>query len=165
MFIFYVKHVSFSSLLCFRNHLSLYQRSERWIVEPEKAKKHFDGAGKLPRLALGNSLLGSAHPWFYQRLSGVASPSLRLNGQICQGVQFTEQIESCLQLTHATPRIHSFFKDIALEKLAVLPLKLLFLQKEGTLYKNSLTAPFLTKYNSQNWLPWLYYCLFCCALS
>ena len=25
---------------------------------------------------------------------------------ICQGVQFTEQIESCLQLTHATPRIH-----------------------------------------------------------
>ena len=84
---------------------------------------------------------------------------------ICQGVQFTEQIESCLQLTHATPRIHSFFKDIALEKLAVLPLKLLFLQKEGTLYKNSLAAPFLTKYNSQNWLPWLYYCLFCCALS
>ena len=71
MFFFYVKHVAFSNYL-------FYQRSERGIVEPEKAKKHFDGAGKLPRLALGNSLLGSAHPWFYQRLSGVASPSTLL---------------------------------------------------------------------------------------
>ena len=54
---------------------TIYQRSERWIVEPEKAKKPYDGAGKLPRLALGNSFLGFANPWVYQRLSGVASPS------------------------------------------------------------------------------------------
>merc|ERR1712013_37009 len=65
------------AVICFFSYLLLapllyvlIYRSERWIVEPEKAKKHFDGAGKLPRLAFGNSLLGSAHPWFYQRLSG-----------------------------------------------------------------------------------------------